>query len=245
MTLSPGRGAPCLLYLISPPAIADMRAFAEDLDAALSVGGVGAFQLRLKREENTRRTSPADVSPLTLPAAEDGVILDAAEVLLPICRKHGVAFLINDSPRLAAEAGADGAHLGQEDGSVATARKTLGEDAVIGVSCHASKHLAMEAGEQGADYVAFGAFFPTASKSEAARTHWGTPTPELLAWWSAWTTVPCVAIGGVTPENCAPLVRAGADFLAALSAIWNYPQGPAAAVRDFHAAITEARRKEP
>lgn len=220
----------CLLYLISPPQINNLPAFAQQLDAALSVGGVGAFQLRLKSEEiiNGRLTSPH---------AENELVIEAARILLPICKKYNIAFLLNDNAQLAKEIGADGVHLGQEDGDIASARKILGDDAVIGATCHASRHLAMEAGEQGADYVAFGAFFPTTSKTAEALEHWGTPTPEILQWWSQDTVIPCAAIGGITPQNCAPLVQAGADFLAVISYIWQHPQGAATAVAEFNAAI--------
>ncbi len=226
----------CQLYLISPPVIDDLSRFSETLDAALSAGGVGAFQLRLKQAAPAKEAKTR----LTLPAAPDEVILKSAETLIPVCRAHDVALIVNDSPMLAKAAGADGVHLGQEDGDIAAARALLGEDAAIGVTCHASRHLAMEAGEQGADYVAFGAFFPTTSKTPQALERWGTPDISLLEWWSAWTTVPCVAIGGITPDNCAPLVRAGADFLAVITAVWEHPQGPQAAVQAFRKAITSA-----
>jgi thiamine-phosphate pyrophosphorylase len=209
---------PCRLYLISPPQIV-LPAFADSLEQAFSGGDVGAFQLRLK-----------DVS--------DDEILRAAEALLPVCRKYEVAFILNDRPDLARKAGADGVHIGQEDASLADARALLGEDAVIGVTCHASAHMAMEAGDGGADYVAFGAFFPTTSKSIEKQEQYGRPEPQLLEWWSTYTVVPSVAIGGITPENCAPLVAAGADFVAAITAVWNHPAGPGAAVLAFNEAIS-------
>jgi thiamine-phosphate pyrophosphorylase len=211
---------PCRLYLISPPRI-DLPEFTKALTEALSAGDVGAFQLRLK-----------DVV--------DAEILRAGEVLLPICRKHGVAFIVNDRPDLALKLGADGVHLGQEDSSLSDARALLGDDAVIGVTCHASAHMAMEAGDAGADYVAFGAFFPTTSKPMEKQEQYGRPEPQLLEWWSTYTVVPSVAIGGLTPENCGPLVAAGADFVAVITAVWNYAQGPAAAVLAFNRAISEA-----
>jgi thiamine-phosphate pyrophosphorylase len=127
-------------------------------------------------------------------------------------------------------------HVGQEDGSYEDARLAVGADAIVGVTCHDSRHLAMEAGEAGADYVAFGAFFPTTTKDAK-----GKPELDILEWWSGVFTLPCVAIGGITPDNCAPLVKAGADFLAVLSAVWQHPDGPAAAVKLFNAKIAEAK----
>jgi len=207
------------IYLITPPTIADLSRFATLLDDALSAGGVACLQLRLK-----------DLS-------DDGV-LGAAKVLLPVVRRHDVHFLINDRPDLAARAGADGVHVGQSDASYAQARAILGPDKTVGVTCHDSFHLAIEAGEAGADYVAFGAFFPTRTK--AALT---TAPISLLEDWSTMTTVPCVAIGGITPENCAPLVRAGADFIAVSGAVWQAPDGPDMAIKRLTAAIGRARHE--
>ncbi len=209
------------LYLITPPQISDLDAFADQLAAALDAGDIACLQLRLKGPDET---PPADKD-----------VLAAAEKLLPICVGREVAFLINDRPDLALTAGADGVHVGQSDAPYKKARSILGDEATVGVTCHNSKHLALEAGEAGADYVAFGAFFPTATK--AAST---VVDPDILEWWTNATTVPSVAIGGVTPENCGALVRAGADFLAVSSAIWNHPDGPAAAVKAFHASIKNA-----
>ncbi len=222
-----------LLYLISPPVIPDVALFRNQLAAALDAGGeyVGAFQLRLKQP------GAAEAGQLTDPSADSDTIKRAADLLLPVCRNASVPFILNDNPALAAEIGADGVHLGQEDVAIAEARALMGEEAVIGMSCHASKHLAMDAGEQGADYVAFGAFYPTASKSPEALAHWGTPEPEILAWWTTHVVLPCVAIGGITPANAAPLVEAGADFIAALSSVWNHPDSPAVAVEEFVAIL--------
>ena len=153
---------------------------------------------------------------------------------MPVCHGRDVAFLVNDRPDLAREAGADGVHIGQEDAGYAEARSAVGAGATVGVTCHNSLHLAMEAAEAGADYVAFGAFFPTRTKAPKAQA-----TLETLEVWSAATVVPCVAIGGITAENCRPLVRAGADFLAVVGGVWDHPEGPAAAVREF-AAILKA-----
>jgi thiamine-phosphate pyrophosphorylase len=162
----------------------------------------------------------------------------ATEALMPICRKHDVAFLINDRPDLAAELGADGVHIGQEDTNCAEARRLVGPDAIVGVTCHDSRHLAMEAAEAGADYVAFGAFFDTGTKAPKTRA-----TPEILTWWSELFEIPCVAIGGITVENCRELIEAGADFLAVSAGVWQYRDGPAEAVRRFNAAIEDAGRR--
>ncbi len=210
----------CRLYLITPPRIDDLDAFCGALEDALADGDVACVQLRLKSDEG---------------AASDDDVLRAAEALLPVARARDVAFLINDRPDLAAKAGADGVHIGQSDASYEEARAILGQDATVGVTCHNSKHLALVAGEAGADYVAFGAFFPTNTKAAPTKA-----APEILEWWSYATIVPSVAIGGITPKNCGVLVRAGADFVAASSAVWNHPAGPAAAVRAFGEAIANA-----
>src|SRR3546814_733705 len=145
-----------------------------------------------------------------------------------VCARHDVAFILNDRMDLAHQLGADGVHLGQGDGDPREARRLLGPAAQIGVTCHDSRHLAMEAGEAGADYVAFGAFYPTTTKDSMHR-----PDPAILGWWSTLFEIPCVAIGGITPANARPLIDAGADFLAVSSAVWNHPEGPADAVRAF------------
>jgi thiamine-phosphate pyrophosphorylase len=194
----------------------DPGPFASVLERALDAGDVAAVQLRLK-------------------SASDDEIRRAARALMPRVQRRGVAFILNDRPDLAAELGADGVHVGADDTPYAKARALVGPDAIVGVSCYASRHDAMEAAEAGADYVAFGAFFPTRTKEPRARAD-----VDLLSWWSELMTVPCVAIGGITPENCAPLVEAGADFLAVVSAVWDHPEGPTTAVRAFEAAIAEA-----
>lgn len=211
------------LYLISPPQI-DLPVFAKSLEDAFAGGVVGAFQLRLK-------------------GVSDEEILAAAKKLIPICRTREVAFILNDRADLAKICGADGVHLGQDDGKVAQARKLLGDEVVIGVSCHDSKHLAMEAGEDGADYVAFGAFYPTTSKRPEELAKYGTPTPEILSWWREYMVLPSVAIGGINPQNAAPLVQAGADFIAVIQAVWNHPEGAKMAVKILCAAIAEAQEK--
>jgi len=205
----------CRLYLVTPPAL-EPAVFAPKLTEALDAGDVACVQLRLK-----------DCS--------DDAVRRACDALRPIAQERGVAFILNDHPELARETGCDGVHVGQQDTSYAQARRIVGNDAIVGVTCHDSRHLAMEAGEAGADYVAFGAFFPTTTKDAAFKAE-----PELLRWWSELMEVPCVAIGGITQENCGPLVSAGADFLAVVGAVWNHPDGPGAAVRAFNAAIAAA-----
>jgi thiamine-phosphate pyrophosphorylase len=201
----------CQLYLISPPAIeAD---FVERLARAFDGGRVDAFQLRLK-------------------GLDEDAIAMAAEPIQKLCAERDVAFIINDSVALAQRLGADGVHLGQEDGSAKEARKLLGPKVQIGVTCHDSRHLAMEAGEAGADYVAFGAFYPTTTKETRHRAD-----PSILGWWTALFELPCVAIGGITADNAAPLVKAGADFLAVSGAVWNHPQGPKAGVAAFSGVL--------
>ena len=200
----------CRLYLITPPKL-DSESFGETLKAALDAGDVASLQLRLK-----------DVP--------DDDIRRATEILMPIAQAHDVAFILNDRPDLAAELGCDGVHIGQEDATYAEARKAVGPDRIVGVTCHDSRHLAMDAAEAGADYVAFGAFFPTATKEPKTRAD-----PELLRWWSEVMVVPSVAIGGITVENAPVLIEAGADFLAVSAGVWNYAAGPEAAVKAFNA----------
>jgi len=154
-------------------------------------------------------------------------------VLRPPAQRRGVAVILNDRPDLAFETGCDGVHIGQEDSTYAEARKAVGPTGIVGVTCHDSRHLAMEAGEAGADYVAFGAFFPTETKEASSHADLG-----LLEWWSELFTVPAVAIGGITVDNCRPLVQAGADFLAVSAGVWNHPDGPAAAVTAFNRVMT-------
>jgi thiamine-phosphate pyrophosphorylase len=208
----------CRLYIVTPSAI-QLPVFADLLAAALDAGDVAAVQLRLKNEP-------------------DEVLKRAIDALRPVAQSRGVAFIMNDRPDLAVAHGCDGAHVGQEDTPALVARKILG-DLTLGVTCHDSRDLAMAAGEQGADYVAFGAFFPTASKEAKTRAD-----PEILRWWSELMEPPCVAIGGITAANCAPLVQAGADFLAVIGAVWNHPNGPAAGVQAMNAAIAAARAEQ-
>ena len=200
------------IYLISPLDIGGN--FPERLANALDAGPVAAFQLRVKGLD------------------EHAAALLAAP-LQAICAEREVAFIVNDSVSLAKRIGADGVHLGQQDGDVRDARERLSKDAQIGVTCHASRHLAMDAGEAGADYVAFGAFFPSETKQTEHVADLAT-----LTWWQDIFEIPCVAIGGITPENCAPLITAGADFLAVSHAVWGGDE--AAAVRAFAKVIAES-----
>jgi len=205
-------GEPCRLYLITPPRI-DPAAFRDVLAAALDAGDVACLQIRLKE-------------------TSDDEIRRATDILRPVAHERDVAVLMNDRPDLAAETGCDGVHVGQEDMTYKEARRIVGDRATVGVTCHNSRHLAMAAAEQGADYVAFGAFFPTGTKEPKFRAD-----PEILTWWSEIFEIPCVAIGGITVDNCRPLVEAGADFLAVVAGVWDHADGPAAAVRAFNEAI--------
>ncbi|MDZ3830956.1 MAG: thiamine phosphate synthase [Sphingopyxis sp.] len=202
----------CQLYLISPLDVGED--FPAKLAEALSAAPVAAFQFRVKGVNQHEAAR-------------------LAEPLQAICADHDVAFIVNDDMALAKRIGADGVHLGQGDGDPREARRLLGPDAQIGVTCHASRHLAMDAGEAGADYVAFGAFFPTTTKEVEHRAE-----PEILRWWQGLFELPCVAIGGITPENAKSLVDAGADFLAVSSAVWTHAEGPGAAVRAFDAILS-------
>jgi thiamine-phosphate pyrophosphorylase len=198
------------LYLISPQEVGGT--FPDRLKSALEPGIAAAFQLRVK-----------DV--------DEHELARLAEPLQRICADADVAFIVNDSMSLAKRLGADGVHLGQGDGDIRQARALLGPSAQIGKTCHDSRHLAMEAGEAGADYVAFGAFYPTKTKPSEYR-----PQPSILTWWSTLFEIPCVAIGGITAENGRPLVEAGADFLAVCQAVWGQDD-TAAAVRAFEACL--------
>jgi thiamine-phosphate pyrophosphorylase len=209
----------CRLYLITPPQIDDLAAFGRLLAHALDAGDVAALQIRLKDQP-------------------DEVIAAAVDALMPIAQARGLAVILNDRPDLAARLGCDGVHVGQQDAAYAEARRLVGKDAMVGVTCHDSRHLAMEAAEAGADYVAFGAFFPTATKEAVARAE-----PEILTIWQETMETPCVAIGGITVENARGLAAAGADFLAVCSGVWSHPAGPAAAVaalnREIAAGLAE------
>ncbi|MFT4027805.1 MAG: thiamine phosphate synthase [Novosphingobium sp.] len=204
--------ATCAIYLISPLDVGG--SFPDRLARALDAAEVAAFQFRVKGLDEHEAARLADP-------------------LQQICAEREVAFIVNDSIALAKRLGADGVHLGQDDGDVAEARQRLGREAQIGVTCHASRHLAMEAGEAGADYVAFGAFFPTATKDVKHHAE-----PEILEWWQALMEIPCVAIGGITPVNCAPLIHAGADFLAVSGGVWSGDE--IANIKALHEVIAAA-----
>ena len=207
----PARREPCELYLISPQEVGG--SFPDLLKAALSAGPVAAFQLRVK-------------------GVDDHALARLAEPLQRICADADTAFIVNDSVALAKRLGADGVHLGQKNGDAREARDLLGPSVQIGVTCHDSRHLAMEAGEAGADYVAFGAFYPTTTKPSDYR-----PEPAILSWWATLFEVPCVAIGGITPDNAKPLVDAGADLIAVCQAVWG-KDDPAAAVAAFEQVLS-------
>ncbi len=197
---------PCQLYLITPPEIDDLAAFAKTLDAALAAAPVACLQIRLK-------------------GLEDLDLIHAADIIVPIAHKHGTEVLINDRPDLVEACKADGAHIGQDDMDYYSSRELLGEDAIIGVTCHNSRELAFQAAMSGADYVAFGAFFETTTKDPKFRADL-----EMLEWWSEAVEIPSVAIGGINVSNAQSVIEAGADFIAVSSGVWAFPDGPAAAV---------------
>jgi thiamine-phosphate pyrophosphorylase len=211
----------CRLYLITPPRIDDLAAFGHTLAHVLDAGDVAALQIRLKD-------------------APDDLIAAAVDVLGPIAQARGVAVILNDRPDLAAALHCDGVHIGQDDMPYKEARRLMGPNAMIGVTCHDSRHLAMEAAEAGADYVAFGAFFPTATKEAATRAD-----PEILTVWQETMQVPCVAIGGITVENARSMAAAGADFVAVSSGVWNHPDGPEAAVVLINAELALGAADRP
>jgi thiamine-phosphate pyrophosphorylase len=203
----------CRLYLITPPVLGDLKASTRQTEAAFQGGDVAALQIRLK-------------------TASDDEIAAAVAAFRPLALRFDVALILNDRPDLAAALNCDGVHIGQDDASYAEARQAVGRGRIVGVTCHDSRHLAMEAAEAGADYVAFGAFFDTDTKAAPTRAE-----PELLSVWQETMETPCVAIGGITVERARSLARAGADFLAVSAGVWSYPEGPAEAVRRFNAEM--------
>lgn len=214
---------PCRLYLITPPAIDDAATFADDLARVLDAGDVGAVQIRLKD-------------------TDEDAIKRAATAILPVCHARDVAVIMNDSPALAMACECDGVHLGEDDGSFSEARHMLGDDRIIGVSCYDSIDRAFRLAEgshkkeRGADYVAFGAVYMTQTKVPKV-----TCPLDVIESWTVATTVPSVAIGGITPENAPPVIEAGADFLAVIGSIWSHPDGPAAGVAAFEKVLARYR----
>ncbi|MCF6329250.1 MAG: thiamine phosphate synthase [Henriciella sp.] len=208
-----------LLYLITPPHITDIAAFVHQFEAAIEGGEVASLQVRLKTEN----------------AIDAHATREVAQAVQPLCRANNIALIINDSPQLCRALEADGVHLGMDDMDIKAARELVGPDVIIGATCKSSRHTAMMAGEAGADYVAFGAFHPTGTKANTT-----SADPEILTWCQMFLTLPCVAIGGITTSNAAPLVEAGADFLAVSNGVWTHPDGPAAAVATFNRLIDEA-----
>ncbi len=207
------------LYLITPPQIEDVPAFVDQFRAAVQGGDVASLQIRLKKSDEIDLAATREV----------------AQAVKRICTAEHIALFINDSPQLARALQVDGVHLGMNDMDIAEARELLGPDMIIGATCKNSRHHAMIAGEAGADYVAFGAFYPTQTKPDT------TPAdPEILTWCQMFLTLPCVAIGGITLANAAPLLKAGADFLAVSSGVWDHHDGPAAAVAMFNRLIDES-----
>ena len=199
----------CRLYLITPPAF-EPTVFKDVLAQALDAGDIACVQLRLK-----------DV--------EDDVVRSAAHILRPVAQERDVAFIMNDRPDLAVETGCDGVHVGQLDASYEDARNLVGQDGIVGVTCHASRDFAMQAAEKGANYVAFGAFYNSGTKKPKYHAD-----PDILTWWQEMMEIPCVAIGGITVDNSPALIEAGADFLSVVAGVWNYPEGAAAAVKRFN-----------
>lgn len=201
------------IYLISPPIINDLAVFKTQLEEVIASNSVAVFQLRLKNIENRE-------------------IIHIGKEIVPMLQKAGIAVIINDNPNIARDLHADGVHLGQKDGNINEARKILGKDAIIGRTCHNSRHLAMEAADNGADYVAFGAFYPSTTKDVKFHAE-----PEILTWWQDLMEIPCVAIGGINIENSLPIINAGADFIAVSSGVWNYEGGIQAALLKFQTQI--------
>jgi len=207
-TLDPAE-AGCQLYLLSPPRL-DPDAFAAELDAALVAGGIAGFLLHL-------------------PEADADAVARAAAALLPVCRGRGVACFLADDVEAALALGADGVHLlAPED--TAAARARLGAERILGASCGGSRHVAMEAGEAGADYVAFGE--PDGAVDEALL--------EMVAWWSELFVLPQLALGRIDAAAVGSLVRAGADFLGAGEVVWRHPGGPRAGVEMLRDATLRA-----
>jgi len=200
----------CQIYLITPPSLPDLPEFLDSLDQALTAAPIACLQIRLKN-------------------IEDSALIQTANAIIPICQTHHVAVILNDRPDLVKEIGADGVHIGQQDMDYFSSRELLGEDAIIGVTCHNSKELAFEAASAGASYVAFGVFFDTSTKTPKFRAE-----TEILTWWDTAIETPCVAIGGINTGNAAQVIQAGADFIAVSSGVWGHPNGPDIAVQQLY-----------
>ena len=207
--------ADCQLYLLTPPAIVP-AAFASELAAALDTGHVPSVLLL----------------PESLGQPDEDALRSAVDILRPIAQDRGGAFLVDGRPDIAAETGCDGAHTCPDGPSYRETRSIVGSNAIVGYSARFSRHAAMTVAEQGADYIAIGR--RTQSPDELVQTI------DLIEWWAAIMEVPCVALGDITPETCAPFVTAGADFLAVDAAVWNHPDGPAAGVKAMLSAIAAA-----
>ena len=214
----------CQLYLITPPRIdnQELPQFLEKLENTLKLGGVACLQLRIKNPDDT--------------PAPDTVIRQIAKILVPLVQAHDVPVIMNDRPDLAAEYGCDGVHIGQDDSKYKEARAIVGDKAIVGVTCHNSRHLAMAAAELGADYVAFGSFYQTTTKSPKFYAN-----QNILQWWNEIMQIPCVAIGGITAKNCLPLIEAGADFLAVSASVWDHKESPSIAISEFTSAFLNGR----
>ena len=196
------------IYLITPPKI-DEKLFFASLENVLSTKIVSCLQIRLKN-------------------VEDKNIIEICKIVRPICDNYKIPLIINDRLDLVKKCDADGVHLGQDDGSIKDARKYLGSNFIIGASCYNSKHIAMKAAENGADYVAFGAFFESKTKIPKVQVK-----TNIIEDWNFISNIPCVAIGGITPTNCKDLIKAGADHLAVIGSIWNSDKSPEKAIMDF------------
>ena len=200
----------CQLYLITPPAIADVPAFVKTLTRTLMAAPVACLQIRLK-------------------GLEDSALVQAATPITQAAQAENVAVILNDRPDLVDAIGADGVHIGQDDMDYFSSRELLGGDAIIGVTCHNSKQLAFDAVGAGADYVAFGAFYETQTKDPKTRAEL-----EIVQWWQEAMEAPCVAIGGITPDNANTVIEAGADFIAVSGGVWAWLDGPEASVRQLY-----------
>jgi len=200
------------IYLISPPEI-ELAKFAQSLELSLKTGLIPAFQLRLKNYETPQ-------------------LKKISQELKKICDDHNCLFILNDYFDIAMEIGASGVHVGADDEKIAKIRLKAPENFLIGASCYDSRHLAMEAGEQGANYISFGAFFESPTKISR-----GKPTLEILEWANEMLNLSIVAIGGINADNCQKLVKSGADFLAVISYIWQHPSGPQFAIQHLHQQI--------